>query len=78
MNGLLPAIGYIPILHPLPVDDIWLALLLPLVVVISVVYKTIKLEDLSRLPKQASMLSIQIIGFMILAALVLWVFSELL
>jgi hypothetical protein len=68
--------GYRPFLDPLAVDDEWLLLLIPLVVVISVVYKTIKLEDLSRLPRQAALLSAQIIAFMAAAAAVLWGLTE--
>ena len=50
-------------------------LLLPLVVAISVVYKTIKLEDLSRLPREAGILCVQILSFMVLAAAGLWVLT---
>ena len=53
----------------------WLVLLLPLVVAISVVYKTIKLEDLSRLPREAGILCVQILSFMVLAAAGLWVLT---
>ena len=63
--------------EPLPLDDYWLWLLIPLVVVISIVYKTIKLRDLSKLPAQAASLAAQIVVFMILAAAALWLISEL-
>lgn len=64
--------------QPLPLDSYWLPLLLPLVLAISVVYKAIKLEDLQRLPRQAVLLSAQIITFMILAAATLWLITEIL
>ena len=64
--------------QPLPLDSYWLPLLLPLVLAISVVYKAIKLEDLRRLPRQAVLLSAQIITFMVLAAATLWLITELL
>jgi len=76
MIGLL---AYVPFLDPLPWDHelFWLSLLLPLVVVISVVYKTIKLPDLKQLPRQAGMLTVQIVVFMVLAACALWLLTEL-
>lgn len=63
--------------EPLPIERYWLLLLLPLVTVISVVYKTIKLQDLSQLPRQALFLMTQILAFMVMAAAVLWLITEL-
>lgn len=76
MFSSLP-IAYMPLRDPLPVGDYWLLLLLPLVIAISVVYKTIKLHDLSRLPREAAVLAGQIIAFMVLAAAGLWLLTEL-
>ncbi len=69
--------GWRPFLDPLPLDSHYLLFLIPLVVVIAVVYKTIKLDDLSALPKAALVLSIQIITFMALAAIALWLITEM-
>jgi len=66
----------VPFLAPLPLDRYWLLLLLPLVVAIAIVYKTIKLEDLSQLPRQAAFLTGQIVAFMVLAAAALWLVTE--
>lgn len=74
MIGLL---AYIPLLDPLPLDGWWLVLMLPLTLAISVVYKTIKLDDLDQLPRQAVVLWGQIVAFMILAAAGLWLLTEL-
>lgn len=60
-------------LEPLPLDRYWLAFLMPLVAAISVVYKTIKLEDITRVPKSACVLALQIVLFMASAAAFLWV-----
>ncbi len=76
--GAAGVLGYRPFLAPLPIDDYWLVLLLPLVWGISVVYKAIKLEDLGQLYKQAAVLTAQILTFMVLAAAGLWLVSELL
>ncbi len=70
-------LGLWPLHHPLYLDEYWLWFLLPLVVAVSVVYKTIKLPDLSKLPKQAAILSMQIMVFMALVAAALWLISEL-
>lgn len=66
-----------PFFEPLPLDTYWLLLLPPLVLAIAVVYKTIKLDDLSHLPRQALFLTGQIIAFMILAAAALWLVTEM-
>lgn len=73
----MPMLGYVPFLDPLPVDRWWLLMLLPLVVVISIVYKAIKVEDLHQLPRQAAALTAQILTFLVLTAAALLLISEL-
>lgn len=73
----LLALAYVPLRDPIPIGEYWLLLLLPLVIVISIVYKTIKLYDLSRLPRETAVLAAQIVAFMILAAAGLWLLTEL-
>ena len=77
LHGLL-ALAIQPFHEPLPIDRYWIVLLLPMVVAISVVYKTIKIKDLSQLPRQATSLAFHIIMFMTLAAAMLWLVTELL
>jgi hypothetical protein len=81
MNAILLAsaslAGYRPFLDPLPLDTYWLLLLPPLVLAIAVIYKTIKLDDLAQLPRQALFLAGQIVAFMALAAAALWLITEL-
>lgn len=74
---LAPSTAYVPFLQPLPVSTHWFVLLALLVVVIATVYKAIKIEDLSVLPKQVTIMSAQILTFMILAAAALWLVSLL-
>ena len=57
--------------EPLPLDRYWLAFLMPLIAAICVVYKTIKLEDITQMPKSAGLLAVQIILFMVSAAVFL-------
>jgi hypothetical protein len=66
-----------PFLDPLPVDASWLLLMLPLVLGIAVVYKTIKIDDLELLPKQAFWLASQIVFYMVIAAAALWIITQL-
>lgn len=66
-----------PLLDPLPLDDYWLWLMIPLVAAIAVVYKAIKLDDLTLLPRQALGLMLQFIFLMALAAIVLYTITEL-
>ncbi len=62
----------LPIMRPLRFDDFWLLLMLPLVVGISVTYKAIKLEDLATLPREATLMAVQIVVFMVVAAVVIF------
>jgi len=70
-------LAYMPFLEPLDVDRYWPVLILPLALAISVVYKTIRLTDLSQVPRQAAIMAAQIIMFMMLAAVGLWAMTEL-
>lgn len=63
-------------LEPLPLSGYWLYMMVPLVVVIAVVYKTIKINDLSKLPQQAASLTLQILFYMVLGQATLWLLTE--
>jgi hypothetical protein len=65
-------IAWVPLLEPMGVDEYWVLLLLPLVIGISVVYKAIRMENLTRLPRQAMYMSAQILVFLTAAAAILW------
>jgi len=69
---LINAIGASLFLEPLTLDRIWLVLVLPLVGAICVVYKAIKIEDVSQVPKEAGILAFQILSFMAMTGAVLW------
>ncbi len=45
-----------PFIQPLPVWDIWWVLLIPLLLAVAIVYKAIRVPDLSRLPREAGVL----------------------
>lgn len=71
-------LAYRPFLEPLPIDDYWLWLLLPLVIVTCLIYKTVKTDDLRKLPRQTTNLIAQVLIFMALAAAALWLITQLL
>lgn len=70
MTDLL--LAYRPFLDPAPVDRYWIWLLPPLILVIALVYRTIKTDSFSALPRRAGYLAFQISVFMVLAAAALW------
>ena len=70
-------LGFRPFLEPVPIDRYWMLLLLPLVMGIAVVYKTVKVDRLEKLPREAAVLAAQIVAFMALAAAALWMLTEL-
>lgn len=76
-STLHATLAYRPFLDPIAIDDYWLLLLLPLVFVIALVYKTIKLDDLTHLMRHAFYLAGQIVVFMVLAAAGLWLMGLL-
>jgi hypothetical protein len=67
-------VAYRPFIDPIPYTGTvgWLLLFLPLIVLIAVAYKTIKLRDLSQLPREVVKLTLQIVIFMGAAAVALW------
>ncbi|MEO1235215.1 MAG: hypothetical protein AAFX76_00345 [Planctomycetota bacterium] len=72
------ALAYRPFLDPLPIGNspAWTLLFIPLVVLVSIAFKTIKLRDLNKLPRQAATLSIQIFVFMGATAALLWLLTR--
>lgn len=73
MTDPLPMLllAYRPFISPLPLWDVWPALLVPLVVAVSIVYKSIKCHAMSDVPRQATVITLWIIGGMIAAGVLL-------
>lgn len=69
----LGLLGYRPFLEPAPIDRYWLWMLPPLVIGIAVVYRTIKSDDLDRMPRRAAYLAFQVAVFLVAASVTLWV-----
>lgn len=74
---MLTTLVYRPFLDPLPIAPYWLMLMPPMAIAVAVVYKTVRVHNLADLPRQATVLSLQIIVFMVLAAAALWLLTEL-
>lgn len=70
-------LAYTPFLDPLPVHNIWLWLIVPLILAVSLGYKTIKTHDLSNLPRDTASLATQILAFMAATAFAIWLAIEL-
>lgn len=70
-------LAYRPFIDPLPIGNSggWVWLFVPLVILVALAYKTIKLRDLRELPRQATVLTLQIVIFMGAAASALWVLT---
>jgi hypothetical protein len=66
-------LAFTPFFDPLPalypgMDEYWLFLVIPLVIAISVVYKGTRMKDLRGLPRDATVMSVQILVTMVFAA----------
>ncbi len=69
--------AYRPFLDPLPADAYWLWFALPLIVLVCVVYKAIRLDDLRELPRETRLLVFQIVAFIGLLAAAVWLLTGL-
>lgn len=63
-----PCLAYIPFLYPLPVWDAWPWLLLPLVLAVSIVYKSIKCRTMRQVPRETLVIFVWILIGMLSAA----------
>jgi hypothetical protein len=65
-------LAYTPFLDPLKVWDYWPWLLLPLCLGVSIVYKSVREESMSRVPKEAAKATFWIVAGMTAAAAALF------
>jgi len=65
-------LAYRPFLDPASIDRYWLWFLPPLILIVALVYRTIKTESLVGLARRAGYLALQISVFMVLAGALLW------
>lgn len=74
----MSVLAYTPFVTPLPIWDWWLLTLIPLCLGVAIVYKAMKTEDLSKLPKQSFLIALWIVGGMGAAAVVLAILVRIL
>jgi hypothetical protein len=78
MNPCLPLLilAFRPFLEPLNLHEYWLWLMPPLVVAVTLAYKAMKVEDLSKLMGETIRLSVYILVLMVGSAAALWAIVE--
>mgnify|MGYP001279889871 CR=1 FL=1 len=72
MTAALHILAYTPFVNPLPVWDQWMALLLPLVALFSIAYKSIKCRAMADVPRESAHIFVLCLLGMAAAAAVLW------
>ena len=70
-------LGFTPLIDPLTalfpgMDNYWLLLVVPLVIGICIVYKGTRIRDVRDLPKAATIMSVQVLLVMTVAAFVVY------
>jgi hypothetical protein len=71
-GSVAPMLAYRPFLDPLPYSwDFWPWLLLPLVVGVAVVYKSIKCRTMKQVPREAAGITVWILAGLAAAAVIL-------
>jgi putative Mn2+ efflux pump MntP len=71
-------LAWIPFIEPMPsIDSWWPALLIPLTIGISMIYKALKLPTLEKYVQNVLVMTAQIVGSMILLAVGLYVVVQI-
>ena len=65
------AYAYVPFAKPMPVWDYWPALILPLVIAIAVVHKSVKCRTMREVPREAAVITAMILAGLGAVALLL-------
>ncbi len=71
---MIPTLAWRPLLDPLPMEDGWYLLLIPLALLISIGYKAVRTRDMRRYWRDVGVMTVQII----LAMILLWIGAYLL
>lgn len=62
-----------PFLDPMPIEDGWFLLLIPLALLVSLGYKAVRVGDMSRYWREVAIMTVQVI----LAMILLWIAAYL-
>ena len=68
--------AWVPFKEPLEIYDTWMWFIFPLTIIIALVYKTLKVENLNQLLPQTLRLTGAMLLFMVAAASILWGVTE--
>ena len=71
MDSLL---AFTPLLYPIDAHRFWWLLLVPLAILISVVYKALRLPSLGRYPLGVAIMTMQVLGGMFLLGAAAYIF----
>jgi hypothetical protein len=66
-------LAYRPFLDPLPLQDLWFVLLIPVAALVSLAYKAVRVQDMKQLARQVVAMTIQVIAGMVLLGALLFV-----
>lgn len=72
----IPTLAWRPFLDPLGLHAYWWVFLIPLSLLISVAYKAVRVKDLAEFPRQAAVMTGQIIVAMILLGAAAFLFLQ--
>ena len=66
-------LAYRPFIDPMPWNDsYWMLTIVPLSLAVAVVYRSVRTDDLSEMPRQAVIFTAQIVGAMVVVAGIVW------
>jgi len=68
LSPLIADGGYVPFVYPLPIWDYWPWLIIPLTLGVSIVYKSVKCQSMSQVPREAAIIFVWILIGMVAAA----------
>lgn len=74
--ALMTTFAYRPFLDPLNLDRVWFLLLFPMAFFISLAYKGVRVPDLKHLPREAAVMTAQIVLGMIALGLASYLFVQ--
>ncbi|MEO6435455.1 MAG: hypothetical protein ABIP55_06790 [Tepidisphaeraceae bacterium] len=63
-----PTLAYVPFVYPLPIWDYWPWLIVPLCLGVAIVYKSVKCQHMTMVPKEAIQIFVWILVGMMAAA----------
>ncbi len=76
MSALWAVVAYVPFIDPLDAHHWWYLLLVPMAALIAVSYKAVRVETLRDFPKEAAIMTVQIVLGIVLIGVASFLFVE--